>query len=473
MTIFNDSEYYEYTRKFITMSNPHIIEPYKEVLKNVASTTHFQTIIKTALECYTKRNTTRACNAHHTTFVKSLQDVHLTKDDISTKFMSDAVKMDIYKSISMNDVYCDHAELSIKYAHFDIKCIHGYLLKKININDVCLYLQTVVPFLMEYAESTQKTDDARKVNIKLYLLPTNQKKTFNMDIEASLDSNNINSGFTTHIGNTKRIIIYREEECFKVLLHELIHALSLDLGSLCSIHINKIKTAISSIRNCFNIHDDYNDGKLLIEEAYTEFWTSLIYTIFYSLERTKKLHNMSSIINSIIDRYSIEYIYSVLKTVNITKYNTLLVDFANVDTFTFSSSLDNAIKTIKPSKESSIRTGHMLIFNKKTQHTNTSMIEYYYIKLLFMTNIDVLFELRETYINPINVYCSQEQIYKILLLLLSGLTVDITKTTKIYENVDKSIRNISKRVSKYPSIRQKHFNNISMLYNTLSMTTYR
>lgn len=475
MTIFNDSEYYKHTRQFIRMSNSTILEPYKEVLKKVVKTTHFKTMVKTAIECYAKRNTISVCNSYHTTSVKSLKDVSITEDDVSSMFMNDAIKTDIYKSISMNDVYCDRAQLTIKYVHFDIKCLHGYLLNKININDVCVFLKTIVPFLMEYVETTRRPDDAKKINIKLYLLPTTQKKTFNMDYETSLDSSNINSGFTTHIGTTKRIIIYREEECFKVLLHELIHALSLDLGAMCAIQSTKIKTTIASIRSCFNIHDDYNDGTLLIEEAYTEFWTSLIYTIFYSLERTGKIHPISSIMKMFIDRFSVEYLYSVLKTVNITKYNTLLVDFSNVDTFTFSSSLDNAIKTITTSKAPSVRSGHMLIFNKKTQHTNTSLIEYYYIKLLFMTNIDALFALRETYINPINVYCSQEQIYKILLFLVACLTEDIKNTTKVYETVEKSIRHISKKTSPLSksSTRQKHIENIEQLYNTLSMTTFR
>lgn len=454
MRIFNDNEYYEDTLAFIKTNNMRIIKKYKDVLKNITKTSHFRGLIKTAIKCYEERDKPVRITDVFITLIKSLEDASITEDDLSTPFISDQIRTDIKKSISSNEVFCEYIKLTIKNITININSLHGHKLINIDIIKLTTFLQVVVPFLLEYSETNK-----RELDIYLYLLPTLHRKTFNDDCEISLSSNNINSGFTTHIQNTKRIFIFRIEECYKVLLHELIHTLGLDLGSLCNIQGHKIKMLLLNIRKCFNIHDDYNNGKLLIEEAYTEFWTSFIYTLFYSIERTHKLDKIKNVTKTFMDRYSVEYVYSVIKAVNIIKYNTMLDDFTN-NSCIYSTSLTNAVKTVININDTSSQSGYMLLFNKKTQTTNTSMLEYYIIKMIFMSNINTLFELRAGSINPINVYCSQEQIYKILLFLFSCLTIEIHTTTLFYDLIERSILNT------------KTTDALLRLYNSLSMTTF-
>lgn len=78
-----------------------------------------------------------------------------------------------------------------------------------------------------------------------------------------------------------------------------------------------------------------------------------------------------------------------------------------------------------------------------------------------MINIIELFTLREHYINPINLHCSQEQIYNILLLIRS-FTINPSRFMNDYDLVDKRIVSNGRNVS----------NPIQKLFNTMCMTTF-
>jgi hypothetical protein len=113
-------------------------------------------------------------------------------------------------------------------------------------------------------------------NIQLYL--TNYKKEFMNDINMENDtesniftSNEINTGVT----NGRQIIITREEECMKTLIHEAIHFYNMDFRDIPE-YINEW------VFGNFNI-ESYSAGdknsSILIFESYTEFMASIIHII--------------------------------------------------------------------------------------------------------------------------------------------------------------------------------------------------
>lgn len=473
LNIFSDNEYYFSTQQFIKKNKNlnKVVKDYKTKLYKLCKSSHFINLYQTAQECFLTKEKTHdetysLINNIIIKFIKSIKDSPITNDDLSTRFISKQIKNDIYSSIQDKKVFEDRLKLKIQNVHFNIHCFRGGAIQKINIDKLYSFLKLVVPFLLHYSNTSHSRDNTNNcvnniIYIDMFFVLTRHSKTFNIDYDDSLTSANINSGVTHHQGKRKRIIIYRYEECFKVLLHELIHALGLDMGSLCDIQEPKIKKLLTTIRNEFNLHADYNNGLFLIEEACTEIWTSFIYTLFYSLERS---HKQGNVIKLFTKRYSQEYIYSLIKINNIIKYNTLLVDVFNNDLITYSTSLNNVFRILMKNSNRHSQNGHMLLFNKKTQYTDTSLIEYYIIKTLFMTNIIQLFSLREHYINPINTYCSQEQIYNILLLLKSH-TKNISEFSNIYDIVDKSVQN---------NVNNKNENkeDIQKLFNTLCMTTF-
>lgn len=113
------------------------------------------------------------------------------------------------------------------------------------------------------------------VNVQIWM--TDKPKLLNTSRgDKFIGIKNVNSGCTIkdpNISPVGRIIIWREEECEKVLVHELIHALSLDFFDY--------DTGIDrQIVNLFDLHDPKN---INIFETYTESWTIIISSVINSL----------------------------------------------------------------------------------------------------------------------------------------------------------------------------------------------
>lgn len=106
--------------------------------------------------------------------------------------------------------------------------------------------------------------------IDIYIFPGKEKKKFGSNF--ILSPKEINSGYT----DNKRIVIYRNEERNKVLLHELIHFLGIDLSQ------NDTKLDISSYINIDK------SVKINLNEAFTEMMACLLNSIICSYLINKK-----------------------------------------------------------------------------------------------------------------------------------------------------------------------------------------
>lgn len=112
--------------------------------------------------------------------------------------------------------------------------------------------------------------------LHIYLYRTSVKKTY-ADKKIELIPDYINSAYSNVCQKKGIIVIYREEEWFKVFIHELFHS--------------------------FGLHNIYNDSKIinerfqkylnlnkntiiLIDEVYAEFWARIINCIFHSYLQT-------------------------------------------------------------------------------------------------------------------------------------------------------------------------------------------
>jgi hypothetical protein len=84
-----------------------------------------------------------------------------------------------------------------------------------------------------------------------------------------LSYDNANSAVTTACSSSNEICIFREEEMFKVFIHETFHAFNLDF----SLHMDKLD--LSKIKKMFHIKSEFN-----LYEAYAEFWAELMNVVF-------------------------------------------------------------------------------------------------------------------------------------------------------------------------------------------------
>jgi len=107
-------------------------------------------------------------------------------------------------------------------------------------------------------------------NVNILCIKSLQKKKF-PDSFKTLGANEVNSGFTKFDYNgDNNITIYRDEEKYKLVIHECIHSLNLDIHG----------------ENCDNIHNWLKehflikkDSKILINECYVELWAVFINSI--------------------------------------------------------------------------------------------------------------------------------------------------------------------------------------------------
>jgi hypothetical protein len=107
-------------------------------------------------------------------------------------------------------------------------------------------------------------------HLSIYLYLTSMKKTLaDCDHDCAISQDNANTAFTFSCKRNNEVYLYRKEEWFKVLGHELFHSFGLDFSEY---DCGKVDTEIYKI---FPIKTD-----LRLYEAYTELWGELINIMF-------------------------------------------------------------------------------------------------------------------------------------------------------------------------------------------------
>ena len=230
--------------------------------------------------------------------------------------------------------------------------IREYIKKKINYKYTVLYeFKNILITLIYYSPKKIKRsilDNILKrimfmmlisnkyINININIYSTPFKKEFNCNSShkcGNLKHINVNSGL--NYGET--IIIFRDEEYLKLLLHELIHALDVD-QKYENLNDNK------DIFEIFNI----NTKNLLINESYVETW-AIILNVYCTLKEednisleTFKLNLNKELVHSLHQCSKLCIYYDINNFDKIYKTNPDTIYYKdNVNTFSY-----HIIKTI-------------------------------------------------------------------------------------------------------------------------------
>ena len=102
-----------------------------------------------------------------------------------------------------------------------------------------------------------------------------------------LSSINCNTGFSTRCDFGKEIVVYREEEWFKVFIHESFHYFGLDFAYDQPASVN------TALHRMFCVQE-----KILLYEAYTEFWAETIVMMLYSAMKRSSSNSFSTILET-------------------------------------------------------------------------------------------------------------------------------------------------------------------------------
>lgn len=227
--------------------------------------------------------------------------------------------------------------------------IHFYLMNKKqvqNINNLDKLAFKMFVWL-KFASSYSSQKCNKTLNIHCYLTPF--KKLIPSNSLEILGPNCANTAVSYVCTQKGEICLFREEELFKVFIHETFHSFGLDFSTMSTNSLNH------KLSNLFPIESEFN-----LFESYTEFWATIlnvVFTSFYSLEDKSKIENFYILCSFALDY---EQFFSLLQCAKVLHY--MGMDYSNL----FSNNL--------PSK-------HM---RKYLYKENTNIFAYYVIKMMLI-----------------------------------------------------------------------------------------
>lgn len=175
---------------------------------------------------------------------------------LQSSFFMDQIFVDeIRKKLN----FCYNSSITVKNKTFYIT-FYTNLNQKINFDKYMKKISLLICLCLSYV----RDDEPMTYNITMYA--TDMKKGLYSGFKNIIESKHVNSGYyyydpTTSQGN---IVLFRKEEWFKVLVHELFHNLNLDFQS------KKIcyKSMFSDVF--------FVQSEMLLNEAFVEFWARTI-----------------------------------------------------------------------------------------------------------------------------------------------------------------------------------------------------
>ena len=199
----------------------------------------------------------------------------------------------------------------VKYIFFILskKVIISYYIFTDNIDINKLDLYTYYVKMILYLLSKKLLHKCNKeLNIKIYLTPFKRSLPENSD--KIIGVNNINGGFSNYCATYGEIVVYRQEEWLKVLIHECFHSYGLEFSNLDLKDFNK------EIKKLFPINSKFN-----IFESYAETWAEIINVALVSFIYSRG--NSNFYINYVEKFLKYEREYSVFQLNKILCYNNL------------------------------------------------------------------------------------------------------------------------------------------------------
>lgn len=262
------------------------------------------------------------------------------KMDIIEK-TSKEIKKEIITTINNRAIITSEKQINFSYVfrvHQHSVCVNVFHSNKTQ-NEINECIHRIFLWLYMICEKIQCSPE-----LVIFLDLTEYKKILPMK-KKILDEENINTGFTTNCNLQKgTIYIFREEEWFKVFIHETFHILGLDFSN------NSEMTTFSTneIQKIFNVNVN-------VYETYCELNAQLMNIIFYCYFQNK---TMKTTIQEIHQYITYEIAFSLFQMVKILKYNKMeYIDF----------------------------------FKKNNYKEKTNVFSYYFLKTIFIMNIHEYF----------------------------------------------------------------------------------
>jgi len=212
------------------------------------------------------------------------------------------------------------------------------------------YVRMIYAWLTLCGTYSSKTC-AKSLTIYIYNTPFNKSLPDNK--MTTLSSEHVNTAYTSSCVPEGEIVIFRNEEWFKVLIHETFHTFGLDFSG----DSNTIKIINDGIKKLFPIKSEINSY-----EAYTETWARILNCCFYSYNALENKKDKNQFIINSTFCLELERMFTLYQCNKVLRFMGLqYTDICN-----------------SGEKYSSLR--------KNLYKENTNVFAYYVVSAIFMNN---------------------------------------------------------------------------------------
>ncbi len=188
-------------------------------------------------------------------------------------------------------------EITIVFTLFDNK------IKEYKIKQYTEYVRLMYIWLhicSKYA------DPACTETLRVFIYPTPFLKKMPASTATVIGPEHINTAFTRACAKKGQIIIFREEEWFKVFLHETFHSYGLDFA------VTDHQPVSAALRKLFPLSINFNSY-----EAYTETWARIINCVFCSFNAMKQKKAQKEFLTNLTFCLEIERMFAIYQCLKI------------------------------------------------------------------------------------------------------------------------------------------------------------
>ena len=174
-------------------------------------------------------------------------------------------------------------------------------------------------FSLVHFLSKSRARDCEIERLELHIFLTPFKKVLPKKKGATIGPENVNSGMTHPCQKTTRIMIFRQEEFMKLVVHETVHALGIDIPHRFYQYYRE------QLDQIFGIESTYN-----LNETYTEFWAvtiNILFEIIQSIGPGDRYADDPTYIKGLIrDCFALEATFSRIQTIKVLDWMGLSLD---------------------------------------------------------------------------------------------------------------------------------------------------
>ena len=193
--------------------------------------------------------------------------------------------------------------------------IHFTLFSEADAKNVEPYIHHVKMMYIWLSICAKYSSKTCAKTLNIYIYPTPFTKVLPGTPSGILGPEHVNTAFTSACAPTGELIIYREEEWFKVFIHETFHAYGLDFATS---EFGSLKKTLFSI---FPINSDFD-----VYEAYTETWARIVNCAFCSFNALRQKNDKKTFLQNVNFCLEMERMFAIYQCTKILGFMGLTYD---------------------------------------------------------------------------------------------------------------------------------------------------